>query len=961
MECRRPPSQPRRAWEESRTSPSRSSGPRPYETCEVQPLRAAQPARCCSPSAVSGEGETLHTIRAFLGGRPQQKAQKLEFLASVCTVCSTSSPHAAVRVLLQYHQEELVEIIKEMLEEKPIVLDTQVKQQAMLAITSMSRAGLLLQGKVSSLLQACFSSVFCVPALVNTQGPEAFLYSKTLATMDNMLQELVHSAGDFATLVLQNILQLLLPFTTSHPEEVQERAMARIAQLAAFITTSPLLQLCSCFARAVIFRHECSPAHRFDMLGELVGHLTFCSTCHNTVTSRNAAEALYHLHTFILQQRGRSSRLPDTGLLQLQPCGEALQSWKPLQVKEACEMFSMFVKYLQPSHLVDITLMAIKNMKKPGQYSSQLSIYVVDTLVSEPVFQTQHVQTIVWAIYENWLSTAGSLEGALLKLTDKYLSKVVASLLQCSPTCTSVAVIMWRVMLAKAQTAEKVLEELLSRMMSQSLRKTSTSIREGPRILSLAATRTISEILLQEAALQEVKGIFPQLFLALLFQTTFTAELTLQEVNTFWREHQQDQLTPIRSAVRSMRLLLYRMGYEGLVLDIEEQGGWDILLSAQTHLMGVRIIAREMTKTSTSVCSTIFCCLSEHLSVEDPTWGMVAMVFYVEMLGYPHLFEEVENIMDVLLTHLQSQCPGMPSLLLEGILKLAERPDSARRTLVLLPHIMEQLQGADSDASKAALPVLAAMLPMLDRKTSIVTTLHLADKLWTFFDNESHKVQEFSICLFQNGMSLLAGTKENKTMRKKVWDSLLPLVFHLHDQNKSVVMASQEALCRAGQFLQWEKLKQLAKTGQGQMILECLLARKNRTQDYLLQSQHYLQSPQELLRCEAVRFIGLIGRHVEEQQKREHIRRVLQGAKNDPELLVSSLASQTLHILEAVWTKSRPKLQRLRFSLQRAWRRCWHSSPSEVSAEAETQEWQEPELQEQERQEERQRQQRQQP
>ncbi|KFP07975.1 Maestro heat-like repeat-containing protein family member 7, partial [Calypte anna] len=791
---------------------------------------------------------------------------------------------------------------QELLEEKPIGLDTTVKQQAMLAITSMRAV------------------------------PKPLILLQTLATMDNMLQELVHSAGDFSLLALQNILQLLLPFTTSHPEEVQERAMARITQLAAFITTFPL--------------HECSPTHRFDMLGELVGHLTFCSTCHNTVTSRNAAEALYHLHTLILQQRDA--------------VGDARGDKSPLSF-----IPQMFMKYLQPSHRVDITLMAMKNMKEPGQYSSQLSTYLVDTLLSEPVFQTWQVQRIVWAMYGNWLSAPGSLEGALLKLTDKYLSKVVDSLLQCSPMCTrataphSVAMMMWRVMLSKAQTAERVLEELLSRMMSQSLRKTSTSIREDQRILSLAATRTISEILLQEAALQEVKAIFPQLFLALLFQTSFTAELTLQEVNTFWREHAQDQLTPIRSAVQSMRLLLCRMGCEWLVLDIEEQGGWDVLLSAQTYFTGVRIIAREMTKSAAakSVCSTIFGCLAELLAVEDPTWGMVATFFFIEMLGCPHLVEEVENIMDVFPTHLQSQSPGMPSLLLRGILKIAKRPDlvsrgqgenavawaAGRRTLALLPHVMEQLQGADSDASEAALALLEAMLPMLDRKTSILTTLHLADKLWTFFDNESHTVRELSICLLRNGMSRLAGTKESRTMRKKVWRSLLPLVFHLHDQNKSVVMerrhrilclpgsvgdisaapqASQKALCSAGQFLQWGQLEQLAETGKGQMILECLLDRKkNRAQDYLLQSQRYLQSPQELLRCEAVRFIGLIGRHMEEQQKREQIRRVLHGSKTDPELLVSSQAAQTLHILEAVWTKSRSQLQRVGFSLHRAWRR----------------------------------------
>lgn len=47
-----------------------------------------------------------------------------------------------------------------------------------------------------------------------------------------------------------------------------------------------------------------------------------------------------------------------------------------------------------------------------------------------------------------------------------------------------------------------------------------------------------------------------------------------------------------RSAVQSMRVLLCSMGFESQVLAIEAQGGWDNLLSSQTHLMGVRIIAR---------------------------------------------------------------------------------------------------------------------------------------------------------------------------------------------------------------------------------------------------------------------------------------------------------------------------------------------------------------------------------
>lgn len=46
-------------------------------------------------------------------------------------------------------------------------------------------------------------------------------------------------------------------------------------------------------------------------------------------------------------------------------------------------------------------------------------------------------------------------------------------------------------------------------------------------------------------------------------------------------------------------------------------------------------------------------------------------------------------------------------------------------------------------------------------------------------------MRELSIHLFQIAMGLVVGA-EKKKMKKKVWDSLVPLLFHLHDQDKSV-------------------------------------------------------------------------------------------------------------------------------------------------------------------------------
>lgn len=46
-------------------------------------------------------------------------------------------------------------------------------------------------------------------------------------------------------------------------------------------------------------------------------------------------------------------------------------------------------------------------------------------------------------------------------------------------------------------------------------------------------------------------------------------------------------------------------------------------------------------------------------------------------------------------------------------------------------------------------------------------------------------MRELSICFFQYVLGLVTGA-EKKKMKKEVWESLLPLVFHLHDQKENV-------------------------------------------------------------------------------------------------------------------------------------------------------------------------------
>ncbi|XP_040425168.1 uncharacterized protein LOC121075710 [Cygnus olor] len=314
----------------------------------------------------------------------------------------------------------------------------------------------------------------------------------------------------------------------------------------------------------------------------------------------------------------------------------------------------MFVKYLQPSERLGVFLAAIKSMRAPNPRSTKLAAHMVDVLAAETDFHSGQVLNIVWAIYRTLPSVRAalalqSLDRALLVLASKRPRETVASLLQCSPTCTSVAVTMWKAMVSEPPATERVLRELLRILMNQSGCKTSTSTEDHPRILALAvssslahlrwagaplpspdpsqpyphpgapgrahgaslgglhpplslpahasgcflqAARPLHEILLLPTSLEEAKAVFPQLFLALLFQVSFTTELTLQEVQVFRQKHRQDLLTPIRSTVQSLKALLRSVGLGSQVLAIEAQGGWAALLSAESHLWGVQVVAR---------------------------------------------------------------------------------------------------------------------------------------------------------------------------------------------------------------------------------------------------------------------------------------------------------------------------------------------------------------------------------
>ncbi|XP_065450145.1 maestro heat-like repeat-containing protein family member 7 [Chrysemys picta bellii] len=253
--------EPRSAWEETKPPPGKSRQKRLWQ--QQQCVHHPDSRWPCSTACFKGpnwkEKEALDCIDSFLKGNDQEEAQKMNFLISIVNLVIDIvawSPEINMD-----HKALLVEKIAEMLQHEPVdSLTDMVRQQAMLTIMELSRVKPPLQSlERSSLLAACFSSVFSLPPAETMQGKEAALYT-----------------------------EVLLPWTASKEVHGRLRAVERITFLMKFMACQP----------------KCKGAEKFRVLGQLVGCVTLCHP--EQEICRSSMEAFYHLYSFMLQLKCKS-------------------------------------------------------------------------------------------------------------------------------------------------------------------------------------------------------------------------------------------------------------------------------------------------------------------------------------------------------------------------------------------------------------------------------------------------------------------------------------------------------------------------------------------------------------------------------------------------------------------------------------------------------------------------------
>ncbi|XP_027529024.1 maestro heat-like repeat-containing protein family member 6, partial [Neopelma chrysocephalum] len=434
----------------------------------------------------------------------------------------------------------------------------------------------------------------------------------------------------------------------------------------------------------------------------------------------------------------------------------------------------------------------------------------------------------------------------------------------------------------------------------------------------------------------------PHLLVALLFQIFVSTEQMSEEIDTFWRgcQEQHDLPTdPNRFAVLTMKTLLCCLHCEDVVKSVEKNRGWARLLNARSRRYAAALLAREMRRVCSPLCSRITLHLLELLRREEPCWDLPAMAFLVEVLDCLDTRKCGDRMLEILARNLGSTNKKWRQLALRVLVALSQDPTMAKNIWSLNERLVQLLGDADRDVVWMTLSVLDNVLwssvwkqlqKRVHSEDPLISTrigLQLAEALRPLFDHDDRSVREGSMVIFTHVMQLIERAGKRR-LNPHVCLSLLPLYLHRYDENLVVKKASRKALLAVTRFLKRRDLERLVNTEEPWRFAECLLkGDRSQVTKYVRQALPYLRSPQQPLREAAIKFMGIAGGYLRGQYRElQFIIDTLQAMRDDRSPAVANLALENINFVTAVQRAPAP---RSRFQqLQNQLRRAWNSRPS---------------------------------
>ncbi|XP_030322723.1 maestro heat-like repeat-containing protein family member 7 [Calypte anna] len=407
----------------------------------------------------------------------------------------------------------------------------------------------------------------------------------------------------------------------------------------------------------------------------------------------------------------------------------------------------------------------------------------------------------------------------------------------------------------------------------------------------LQASRVLRRFSQSSRCQGSLEVLFPRLLIALLNHLAWAAQTLLD------KEPEDDQPSPSRcaiplpchspgpsagapalcvtgscsahrEAVEAIKDLLCVAGCGENVQQMQEEGGWDMMLQGETLEAGVSLLAREMCRSPARVRFSLFLHTRDIVYCGRKQENTFAMAFYVELLGCQDMAKQSSDL-QILRSYLDCGSDSMLLLVLRGLVAVAQDPDVAAemQDRAMLDFVLGRLEHNSEEVRVEALLLLRKITahPTGDEE-AIHITLMLAEKLPLLFGDESSQVRELSIELFGETMGTLVSGKE-RWMQIIIHGNLVSLLLRMNDKTESVAQASAKALLICAKILGWRKLKREVKRKRTTRIAEILVERDRDVKYHVHACLPYLRDAQCDVRLAAIKFMGAAARHLSEDSR----------------------------------------------------------------------------------------------
>ncbi|XP_069897531.1 maestro heat-like repeat-containing protein family member 7 [Dipodomys merriami] len=831
------------------------------------------------------EIEAYELILQFIDQKDMSQMDKLSFLRAVETLSGAvhSQPNGCMNDY--YPQTILTKKIETLiLEESTSSLDSNILQQAMLCIVALSQVKPPFNvSQKLDLVNAAISIMFSLPLILPSldRKESASLYIQTTQALDDMLQALVMEDMNPNMLILQNFLEIILPWVTlSEKKYEQNRALGTMSRLLRFICNfSELLHM-----------------SLFSMTGKLMGILGLLSVHSNHEVSMEASEALHYLFKILVLQRSVKAKIEEI-LKDLQ------KHFRRQWLFSMQDLALFFRKYLTPLERADVIIVTIEAMASTDIQDTRAASKVFKVLLKHTIPEIGKVSEIIRYIYYHMSNiTETTSLNAIKKIfhmfAQSYTDEVILTLIKIEDQSQKGVRQPWEILASFPKDYELILEHLLQRL------KPPVEEESGrrPELSPLIATRAVHELLLEPSRRLEVQTFFSSLFLALLFRISFLVfegraeAMEDQPYETKW-------VNPISFSTDTLKTLISSSGYGDHVVYIQELGGWERLMDPETHYEGVTLLARSLVVKNCWHNRPIFSLLIRTLQDLDCTSHVTALVLLAELLHCPDVSSNVDDIAThILASWFKTEELATVKILLQVTETFAKHKNLLRRLGILQPHVLNCCYSSNPDIVMETFLTLQRLLQDLKWQYSSSFLTQLAFMLSTFFEAESEPLR---LKAFQIYASLLTKTKRNVLifpLRHQFLNLIVLLVLHMKDENMEVRQICQYSLYKTATILGWSRLKAVFFNHDVFTILRALLQQEtNKAPWFLKQCMVLFKSPQTPIRLIAVWFAGQIIQvlNQEEMDGIEEEYSSLRLMEKDPDPMVSCLTRQTLYILEA--------------------------------------------------------------